>query len=251
MSVNITTAPLHPEIKALAERILSDGIPSEARIIYKGRNRVYALKLSDGSEVNIKAFKIPRGLNPYIYTLFRKSKARRSYENSQQLIKLGINAPEPLAYIEIRNGIRLGRSYYICRQIESQNVRDWDKKPDCEALLQALAEEIVKLHEAGVLHKDFSPGNVLYTGNQNDGYTFYYIDLNRMSFDVRSHKKLMRMFRAISLDPEQTAHLARLYGKAAGKDPDKTEIEARKALQSYLDKKSRLRKLKKALHLSD
>ncbi len=251
MSVTVKITPGHPEIEHLIHALVHNGVPESARLIYKGRNRVYALTIADGTEVNIKAFKIPRILNPYIYTLLRKSKARRSYENSVKLLKLGINVPEPLAYIEIRNGIRLGKSYYICRQIEALNVRDWDTKPDTEPLLRALAADIVHIHNAGVLHKDFSPGNVLYTGNEAEGYTFYYIDLNRMQFGVHNHKKQMEMFRAINLDYEQTAKLARYYGEAAGTDPDKTELEGRNALKKYLDKKDRLRRLKKTLHLPD
>lgn len=251
MRVTAMVADGHPEIECLVKTLVADGVPDDARIIYRGRNRVYALKLADGSEVNIKAFKIPRVLNPYIYTVLRKSKARRSYENSLQLLSYGIRVPEPLAYIEIRNGLKLGRSYYISRQIEAQNMRDWDDKPDTEPLLRALAREIVKIQQAGVLHKDFSPGNVLYTGNQTDGYTFYYIDLNRMKFGVHDHARLMGMFRAISLDPDQTGRLARYYGEAAGIDPELAEREGRAALQNYLDKKSRLRRLKKMFLLGD
>lgn len=251
MSIKTIVADGHPEIEDLVKTLISDGVPSGAKMIYKGRNRVYALTLPDGSEVNIKAFKIPRVLNPYIYTLFRKSKARRSYENSLQLMSLGINVPEPLAYIEIRKGVKLGRSYYISRQIDAQNVRDWDEKPDTEPLLRALAKEIVKIQKAGVLHKDFSPGNVLYTGNQTDGYTFYYIDLNRMKFGVYDHRRLMTMFKAISLDPDQTGRLARYFGEAAGLDPETAEREGRAALQHYLDHKARLRRMKRMLRIND
>ncbi len=251
MSVTIKTDNSNPLVARLAETLAKGGVPEQAKCIYKGRNRVYSLTLADGSEVNIKAFKIPRGLNPYIYTLARKSKARRSFENSQRLLKMNILVPQPLGYVEVREGVKLTRSYYISRQIEAQNMRDWETKPDAEPLLRALAKEIVRFHKCGVLHKDFSPGNILYTGNQTDGYTFYYIDLNRMTFDVHDHHRLMTMFKAMNLDPEETARIGRYYGEAAGITPDIAENEARKALQTYLDKKSRKRRLKKMLHIDD
>lgn len=251
MSVTIKTDNSNELINQLAETLAKNGVPEQAKRIYKGRNSVYSLKLADGSEVNIKAFKIPRGLNPYIYTLFRKSKARRSYENSLRLLEMNIRVPLPLGYVEVRKGINLTRSYYISRQIEADNMRDWEKKPNVESLLRALAKEIVRFHECGVLHKDFSPGNILYTGNQTDGYMFYYIDLNRMTFDVHNHRRLMTMFKAINLNPEETARIGRYYGEAAGIGADVAEKEAREALQTYFDKKSRKRRLKKLLHIDD
>ena len=219
-------------------------------MIYKGRNRVYALTLYTGERVNIKAFKIPKALNPYIYTLIRKSKAERSYENARKLISMGFGSPEPLAYIEVHDGVRLKESYYVCRQLEAQqngahlNMRHWEEKADCEPLLRALADEIVRLQKSGVWHKDFSPGNILYTGNNTDGYRFYYIDLNRMQFNVTDKATLMRMFRAINLDENETRRLGRYFGEAAGLDPEKTGDTAVGELRHYLEKKRRLRALK-------
>ena len=65
--ITITVNPEYPHLRALADRLASDGVPAEAEMIYKGRNRVYALTLDTGERINIKAFKIPKALNPYIY----------------------------------------------------------------------------------------------------------------------------------------------------------------------------------------
>lgn len=242
--ITITVNPEYPHLRALADRLASDGVPADAEMIYKGRNRVYALTLYTGERVNIKAFKIPKALNPYIYTLIRKSKAERSYENARKLISMGFGSPEPLAYIEVHDGVRLKESYYVCRQLEAQNMRHWEEKADCEPLLRALADEIVRLQKSGVWHKDFSPGNILYTGNNTDGYRFYYIDLNRMQFNVTDKATLMRMFRAINLDENETRRLGRYFGEAAGLDPEKTGDTAVGELRHYLEKKRRLRALK-------
>lgn len=49
-------------------------------------------------------------------------------------------------------------------------------------LIRQFALFIADLHEKQVLHLDFSPGNILY--KLKDGvYTFYLVDLNRMTFD--------------------------------------------------------------------
>ena len=89
--------------------------------------------------------------------------------------------------------------------------------------------QIVKLHQAGVWHKDFSPGNILYTGNAVDGYHFSYIDLNRMSFGISDRKKLMSMFRSINLNRAETERLGRYYALASGQDVDVVVDQVRKS----------------------
>lgn len=248
MGITIHTAPGHPEIDTLCHHLASEGVPPEARLIYRSRNSVYTLTLPDGSEVNIKAFKVPQGLNPFIYTMLRKSKAERSFINSLHLTQLGIKVPEPLGYVEVRHGVRLAESYYISRQLKAEDIRHWEDKPDNEPLLRALAQEIVKFHKEGVWHKDFSPGNVLYTVANDGKYTFYYIDLNRMRFGVRDKATLMKMFRAVNIESEnETARLGRYFGEAAGVDPEATEQEARRQLRNFLARKRRLHAIKDAV----
>lgn len=233
-----------PQFTSLVETTTKEGILPAAQVIYKGRNTVYSFPHPNGN-VNIKAFRRPGLINSLVYTMFRKSKAQRSFEYASRLIEMGFHSPAPIGYGEERDGMRLKRSYYFSEQIEAQTLRDWEQKPDCEPLLRALAKEIVKLHRAGVWHKDFSPGNILYTGNENEGYTFYYIDLNRMQFNVTSRNKLMTMFKAINLSPGETERIARYYAEEAGEDPDKTAQIALKKLNQYLASKRRHHWLKK------
>lgn len=232
-------------LDSFAASLAENGVPAEARLIYQARNRVYAYTLPDGREVNIKAFKVPRALNPYIYTLLRKSKARRSYENSERLRGMGFHSPAPLAYVEVRSGVRLRESYFVSEQLKADDMRHWETKPDCAPLLEALAAEMVRLCDAGVWHKDLSPGNILYTRNSSGGYLFSYIDLNRMKFGVGREKIYRRMFRAVNIESmDETMRLGRLFGLAAGIDPMDAATEAGRQLQAYRDKKRRLRALK-------
>lgn len=233
-----------PQFANFVEQTTLSGISPSAQVIYKGRNKVYCYAHPCGN-VNIKAFRRPGLLNSLIYTTFRKSKAQRSFEYANRLIQMGFHSPTPIGYGEERKGLRLMRSYYFSEQLEAQNMRDWELKADCEPLLRALAQEMVKLHRAGVWHKDFSPGNILYTGNATDGYTFYYIDLNRMEFDVTNRCKLMSMFRAINLSPIETERIARHYAEAAGENPEEIVRIAVGELNNYLASKRRHRLLKK------
>lgn len=223
----MTTFRHHAEkYDGLIREVTEHGIPDEAELIYSGRNRVYTLPAPDGTVINIKAFHNPRFPNDIIYTTLRQSKAKRSFEYATRLLAMGILTPEPIGWGEVRCGFSLKQSYYFCRQLPLNHVRDWEKIPDYEAMLRALGRDMVKFFDNGVLHKDFTAGNILYEPLADGDFRFYYIDLNRMDFGVTSHEKLMTMFRGIHPDKEQVAKLARYYAVAAGLDPEKTAREA-------------------------
>lgn len=230
--------------KAVVEEALK-GVPRDAEIIYNGRrNKLYRINRG-GEELCVKAFRRPNAVNALVYTNLREGKARRSYEFAKRLRQLGIGTPEPLGYAERKEGARLRESFYICRYIKASTVRDWEKRPDCERLLDALAREMVKIHRARVFHKDFSPGNMLFTVGPDGSYHFYMVDLNRMKFDVGDAKTLMRNFRSIHLDETETARLARHYAKAAGIDEESAVAEATRQLRLYMKSKRRHAALKK------
>ncbi len=230
---------------SLIKEIVANGFPAQAVQIYKGRNRLFCLDDADGTAVNIKAFHCPRFPNNYVYTTLRDGKAKRSFENANRLLSLGFGTPRPYGYGEVRSGLRMTRSYYFCEQLDAENVRDWERFDDCEEMLAALGEEMVRLHRAGVWHKDFSPGNILFKRLPGGRYRFYYIDLNRMEFGIKSRKSLMSMFRAINLDEHQTARLARHYAAASGEDVATVVAEAVGQLRDYQADKKKHRFFKK------
>lgn len=243
MKTTIVVNPSYPQMSGLAEHLAHNGVPPEAECIYKGRNRIYRL-VYEGIEVNIKAFRVPGNIKSYIYGAMT-SKARRSYDNSIRLLELGFNVPDPIAYVELHDGPALKESYYVCRQLHAKDVRLWENMPDNEPLVRAVALELAQLHKAGVWHKDFSPGNVLYTGDAASGYKMYLIDVNRMQFGVTSKRSLMDNFRAINIVPEETERLARYYAEYMNLDPDATASEALRVLRRFLRKKDFLHGLKR------
>lgn len=240
----VTAEAVAARYEEMVREVASGALPADARIVYKGRNRVFAI-CRGGEWLCVKAFRKPSLLNSYVYTHLRESKAKRSFEFANRLLTMGICTPEPIAYAEVKRRGRLLESYYISRYVEAENMRQWEDKPDAEPLLRAFAAEMVKIHRCGVLHKDFSPGNVLYVGPADGSYRFMLIDLNRMEFGVNNRSKLMRNFRAINLEAEQTRRLARYYAEAAGLDVGQTVEEASRQLEAYLRSKRRHRALKK------
>lgn len=263
MSYIIKINPKYEAFRDQIESLIKIGRPASMEIIYEGRNTLYRFKalpdsvryknkseepMPESIPMVVKEFKKPNPINAYAYTTVRTSKARRSYENGLKMLSLGFETPEPIAYCEERRGLKLLESCYVSRELTgATEMRHWEDHPDSTPLVKAFAEEIKRLHEAGVWHKDFSPGNVLYTGNQQTGYKFHYVDLNRMKFDEHRHGKLMSMFRSINLNPEETKRLARYYAEATGQQPEAVEREALTYLEGYFRERSRKATFKKKI----
>lgn len=229
----------------LVESFANGIVPDNANVIYKGRNTVYAVN-DHGDEINVKAFRTPSFPNDFVYTTLRQSKARRSYENAIRLLEMGINTPAPLAYIEVKEGCRLTRSYYMSQQMNQlETVRNWERFPFKDSLLASMTVFMKELIDKQIYHRDFSPGNILFERNPDGSFKFYLVDLNRMEFGVTDRSKMMRMFRAITLIPEQNRELALHFARTCGLDAEQTAAEAARQLQNYFDQKARLAQIKK------
>lgn len=213
-----------PEAAVIAERLLENGLADSDRVIYRGRN-IVAVTGGD-SPLCIKQYGRPGIVKGLIYGNLRKPKAMRAFENAIRLRRLGIDTPEPIAYICRISGGRLADSYYVCRYLHDwHDLRGAENRPDFPALARALAHFIKRLHDAGVLMKDFSQGNTLFRPDGKGGYDFTLIDINRMEFDVRDRRRLMDNFGSALDTPEGLAVLAREYA-ALGPDPEATVLEA-------------------------
>lgn len=194
---------INPKYKRLQDYIKS--IPSifetEGREIYSGRNLIKVMQV-EGVEINVKRYEIPAWPNRIIYSFFRKPKGERAFLYPQILLAKGFETPEPVAYLEMRKGGLIEYSYFI--SIQSPYRRNFYEFGDmaietCRDEVIAFAKYAAALHEADILHRDFSPGNILF--DKIDGeYHFSLVDINRMSFgevDVKTG----------------CANLARLWGQ--------------------------------------
>lgn len=203
----------------LVEEIERDGLPADGEVIYRGRNVVARLRRG-GKRVIVKEFGVPNIVNRYVYTHLRKSKARRSLENAERLLRMGFDTAEPLAWIETKRGMHLDKSYYLTLEVEGRDLRDWESLSDRE--LEGLAACMGELHSAGVYHKDFSPGNVLVDSEGR----FYLIDLNRMRFGEKRVRILLQNFRALTVE-RNLVDFARRYAGYSPFGLTAPEMEAR------------------------
>lgn len=191
---------------------------TQGKLFVKGSRNTIKVFKSSISMLNIKSFKKPNILNTIVYQFFRDSKAKRSFDFAMKLIQKNIGTPEPIAYVEFKNGIGLGKSFYVCRHIDTKyTFRDLVEKPNLannEEMLRGFTRFCFQLHEAGVEFKDHSPGNTLINPNENGSYDFYLVDLNRMTFhDSMSFEQRMFNLRRLTPKKEMIAIMANEYSK--------------------------------------
>ena len=163
---------------------LPDIFHKEGEVLYKGRNTIKVFDM-DEIRINVKSFRIPHLLNQFVYTLFRDSKANRSYHYALKLIERGVETPTPIAYMEFHAGLLLKESMYVSKQIlfdGEMRVLQRGSIDQHRELIIAFARYTAHLHDKQVLHLDYSSGNILFK-KEGGTYHFYLVDLNRMKFD--------------------------------------------------------------------
>lgn len=183
--------PKYEHLRSFIESI-PNVFEQEGETIYKSRNTIKVMNTPDGTAINVKRFHVPHGLNRLIYSWgIRKPKGERAFQYAQILKDKGIGTPEVVALIEERNFIgMLGYSYLVTLQCdyghtlyETGNKNFGDYRP----IAKALAHFAANIHNRQVLHKDFTPGNVLWKEDE-EGLHFMIVDINRMDFGEVSVK---------------------------------------------------------------
>jgi len=217
--------------------------------LFKQRNIVKIVEYNSVKYV-VKSFKVPHILNRVVYNYFRASKAKRSYSNSLELEKLQINVPKPIAYIEFPSKFLFEKSYFISEffdyDFEIRAIFNDEDFEDRETILKEFVKFSYSLHNKGVYHIDYSPGNVLI--KRVDGeYIFYIIDVNRMNFinfdDAMRFKNLSR-FSTSNSDLEFIAKEYASLHKIEEKVAIDTLYKYHNEHQKYLENKKRVKALR-------
>lgn len=200
------------------------------RVIYQRRNELRLLDYH-GREYVAKQFAVPNLLNRLVYGFLRKSKAQRSYEYAQLLLSKGIGTPRPVAWQTERNGLLMGRSYYVSERSRCPytyaDLIGLDKLDRLERLdnlvkledhyLRLIARTVARLHDAGMVHQDLSRGNILF----GDGDRVEIIDLNRIRFrKVGMEEGCRNLAQRLPATPAQRRTMAEAYAEARSFDPD-------------------------------
>lgn len=224
--MKVLVNPKYEKLRSFIESLPSR-FDSGGELIHNGRNkiRVFDVAWPDAGsslKLNVKRYRIPILLNRIVYGTLRKPKGVRAFANAQQLLALGIDTPEPVAYVEERRRGLLAFSYFVCLQSPYANRMYHFKDEDADAardFISAFARYIAGVHEAGVLHKDLSPGNILYE-KTDGGYRFTMVDINRMEFRAVGVREGCRNFGRLWGTGRFFRILAEEYAAARGANPE-------------------------------
>ncbi len=237
---------LNPKYEHLRSFIcqLPDKMDTEGVYIYGGRrNLIKRFDAPDGTSLNVKRYKKPSFPSNIIYsTGIRKPKGERAFLYPTLLIEKGIETPEAVAYIEDRVMGLLRHSWFISIQCPYTHrlYEMGDATEEVYApLAAALAEYCAHMHEEGVLHLDFSPGNVLWE-KDSEGYHFSIVDINRMYFGKVSMEQGCRSFARLWGPKRFLQLLVRGYARLRSFDTQQAEdilMEERKRFWKRYQKK--------------
>lgn len=253
-----TKSIFSPEGLAEKARILREvaGFDEGGRVIYTGHNIIKVF--GPAPDINIKRYRIPRWYNRIIYSLLRKPKGERAFRNAQRLQQADINTPQPLAFIMERKRGLIGKSFLVTRQEYGyQDCYMLGNDPIMDPAKRQLVKEIAalgaKMHTAGILHKDFSPGNILWHQHPATGKVeFCLVDINRMRFGKVSLKQGAENFARMWGQPEMFKLLAREYARLRGGDPVQTlrwMSDARDRFWDRFSKRHRVKYNYRRIHL--
>ncbi|MBL1244960.1 MAG: hypothetical protein COA39_011345 [Sulfurimonas sp.] len=191
---------------------IEDYFQANKNTIHKARNELKIIKYNNLSTV-VKSFKIPNIINKVAYTFFRDSKAKKSYEYS---LEIGNFTPQPIGYIEFFKFGLLQSSYFISEEFEYDfTIREplLDQTfHNRDAIFRAFACFSLELHNAGIYHNDYSPGNILIK-KEKENYTFKIVDINRMLFKNLSENERAKNFSKLWADNFVLEIIAQEYTK--------------------------------------
>ena len=181
-TLKILTNPKIDAARPFMDRIVSEF--ENGHSLRESRNSIRVC-VFEGEEFNVKRYGRPRGWRKLVYSLFRTPKGLRAYTYPARLLAAGIETPEAVGYREEREGLWLTNSYFVSRQCPySRRFYEFAEvqlTPENMEIIAQFAALAARMHEQGILHRDFSPGNILF--DQVEGkWRFSLVDTNRMYF---------------------------------------------------------------------
>ena len=211
MSYKYTLNQKHEDSKELLLNI-KEFFTNSDKSIHKARNELKVIEYNNINTI-VKSFKVPNIINQVVYSFFRGSKAKKSYEYS---LKIGKFAPEPIGYIEFYSLFLLKESYFISEKFDYDfTIREPLLEKDFkerETIFKAFARFTLELHEHNIFHNDYSPGNILIK-KEGKEYIFKVVDVNRMKFFIMGEEDRAKNFSKLWADDDILVTMADEYSK--------------------------------------
>jgi tRNA A-37 threonylcarbamoyl transferase component Bud32 len=166
-------------------------------VVKTGSQRVvYRVELPQGT-VFVKHFLVP-GLGAKLRQWFRRGKGRNEGRRTRYLAAIGVPTITPIALGEQRKRFFLFENYLITtaiadttplNQFVERTLPGWPAERQArvrQRLARALGLLTARLHNSGVVHQDFHPGNILVRMGHDDRPSLAMVDLDalRQSFPL-------------------------------------------------------------------
>ena len=192
------------------------------RIIYKGRNELRQFHTPQGTVV-VKSFCVPNVVNRVAYGLLRASKAERSCRYAALLRAKGIGSPDPVGWCSVRHGFLFTHSYYasLCSAMPYTYIdliKGHVPAEDAVDYLREVGRVAGRLHNAGIIHRDFSRGNILLGRDAEGQVQVELVDLNRLRFHKIGMDEGLKNFERLPASAEMRRYLAEGYAAERGYD---------------------------------
>jgi tRNA A-37 threonylcarbamoyl transferase component Bud32 len=235
--VNPEFAHLRPTLSQIPNDFDNMGV-----LLHKDRNVLRRATL-DGTEVVIKSYRKHTLANRMIYKWLRPTKAKRAYDHAFYLLENNINTPKPVAYIECYNAVYLTDSYCITKYAAYPDKLEKILQPPFEPMddiLKAVGGLMHQLHSHDILHKDLSPGNILFK-KEGDHYDFTLVDINRVEIRALSIAERLTNFMRLGLYDFLLPTVAREYARLSGYPEDEfveKMMARKKGFDQYVEKRN-------------
>lgn len=230
---------------------LPDLFITQGEYIHDGRNKIKVFEYQ-GIKLNVKRYRIPFFINRLVYGALRQPKAVRAYEYAMRLRGKNINTPEPVAYITEKKYGLFGFSYFISIQVayprRFYEFGDASMTGENEKIIRDFAHFTARLHESGVYHRDYSPGNILFE-HLNGQTEFCIVDINRMKFGTVSREEGCANFARLWGQKSMFRLIAREYARARGFNEEECEQLVLKSRYNVWEKVSRKKEIEFKLEL--
>ncbi len=195
---------LHPDVgKDDAEDLLGalplrlDSTPSED-VLWRRRNLIFRYRLKNGETVVVKQWRFC-GILSGLRMSFRGTKAERSFRAALMLDGMGVSTPRPILWWWRRSGLLRADAAYVCiEKTGSAQIRALQggrvyAPGNYSSMMRRRAEHLRaagsiagRLHEAGLMHHDYTAGNILLEQLASGEWRYNLVDLNR----VRRHRSI-------------------------------------------------------------
>ncbi len=190
---------------------------------------------------------LPRSRLEGIKALFQGSRARRFVRETRRLQFLGFGAPDVIAWDRSFWSILMGGGWVLTRGIDGLGVFDYwcgfmagQHINIKRSFLTALAREIAKLHNSGVVHGDLRLNNILVVPRM-EKWDFIFLDnernqlYNRIPWKYRC-KNLVQM--NMTEDPSIYLSDRLFFFKAYCKESDLTKSERKRLFRDVAHRTS-------------